>query len=185
MFAMKNFILIFIICNFFSLSFSFNGIIANAGCAEIDEDIPEEFKELLKKGKLTFEAPPMKLIDAHKDPLMKYDIAYVDEANGFEIRINIVPLDSNDAPEENLNILTRVKQGTYEAIDLKHMMFNADKAGFGEFVFNKKYDGYKKGGILFIHKKMHASVYVFYLGNDSAEFSRLIMDNLFIFKFKE
>lgn len=183
--AKKNFILIFIICCIICSAFAHKAAALNTGRAETVVDIPEGFKELLERGMLTFKAPVMKITDVKDDPLMKYDIAYLDEANGFEIRINIVPLDSGGSQKENLDILTLAKEGSYEAIDLKHLMFNAEKAGLGEFLFEKKYDGYKKGCILFIHKNKHASVYVFYLGNDSEKFSGMVMDNLFILKFNE
>lgn len=183
--AKKNIIPVFIICSIICFTFAFKVTALNSSRAETESDIPEGFKKLLERGKLTFKAPDMKITEVKEDPLMKYDIAYLDEANGFEIRINIVPLDSNDSYKDNLDILSLAKQGSYEAIDLKHLMFNADKAGLGEFLFEKNYDGYKKGCVLFIHKNKHASVYVFYLGNDSEKFSGMVMDNLFILKFNE
>jgi len=45
-------------------------------------------------------------------------------------------------------VRTKLRFETYDV--------NADKAGFGEFTFNKKYDGYIKGGICLFIKKMHA-----------------------------
>lgn len=182
---MKNIILVSVICCIISITLLHNVAALNIGRAETESDIPEGFKELLERGKLTFKEPVMKITEVKEDPLMKYDIAYLDEANGFEIRINIVPLDSGSSQKDNLDILSLAKEGSYEAIDLKHLMFNADKAGLGEFKFSKKYDGYKKGCILFIHKNKQASVYVFYLGNDSEKFSGMVMDNLFILKFNE
>ncbi|HEY3251718.1 MAG TPA: hypothetical protein VGK25_11420 [Ignavibacteria bacterium] len=149
------------------------------------DDIPEEFKSLLERGKLTFEPPKdMKLLDLKKDPLMNYDITYYDEKNIFEIRINVVPLDSKDTTE-NLGILNLSEEGSLDAIDLKAEKFNADKAGAGEFTFKEVYDNnYEKGGILFLYKNKCAAVYIFYLGKDSNDFGKMVGENIFLIKFK-
>jgi hypothetical protein len=151
------------------------------------DDIPKEFQKLLDKGKLTFQQPAgMKLTDVIKDSLMRYDIAYKDEKNNFEIRISIQPLGSKDKPKDNLDILSLAKEGSYQAIDLTPELFNSDKAGSAEFDFEKEYgQGYKFGSILFLIKEKCASVYIFYLGVDKNTFAQHVIDNLFLVKFKK
>ena len=151
------------------------------------DDIPKEFQELLDRGKLTFEPPSnMKLTKVTKDTLMRYDIAYKDSKNNFEIRINIMPLDSSDKVKENLDILSLAKQGSYEAVDARPELFNSDKAGVAEFEFNELYGkAYKYGSILFIHKEKCADVYIFYLGVEKKTFAQQVIDNLFIIKFEK
>ena len=151
------------------------------------DDIPEKFQKLLDRGKLTFEQPKgMKLTKVKSDSLMKYDIAYKDAENDFEIRINILPLDSSDKYKENLDILNSAKEGTYQAIDVRPELFNSGKAGAAEFEFDKKYgDGYKYGSVLFIYKEKCAVVYIFYLGAKKEILTPLVIDNFFLVKFKK
>ena len=169
--TLKKFILIFIL----------------AGVSVYSKDIPKEFQELLDRGKLTFTPPTdMKLTEIIKDSLMRYDIAYKDSKNNFEIRVNILPLDSADKYKENLDILSIAKEGSYKAIDMKPGLFNSDKAGTAEFEFDIVYgDSYKYGSVLFLYKDKCAVVYIFYLGADKNTFVQQVIDNIFIVKFNK
>lgn len=151
------------------------------------QDIPKDFQELLSSGKLTFNPPAgMELKTITSDSLMRYDISYIDSKNNFEIRINILPLDTSVKYRENLDILKISKEGSYKSIEIKPGLFNAEKAGTAEFEFENYYAGiYKYGSVLFLHKENNAIVYVFYLGPDKDTFARQVIDNLFIVKFKK
>jgi hypothetical protein len=152
------------------------------------DDIPKEFQKLLDRGKLTFEPPEnMELTKIKEDTLMWYNIAYKDSKVNYEIRISILPLDSGTKEDDNLNIISLAKDGTYKYIDVIPETFNADKSAVASFDFAEDYgSGYKHCGILLIFKKKCAVVNIFFLSAEqNSATSKIFIDNYQLIKFKK
>lgn len=139
--------------------------------AVISRDLPEEFEDLLKKGKLEFNEPAdISLVLSISDNLMNDDIRYYSSENGIEMRIDIILIDSAQR-YENPNVFMMAKDGTYEDMKLITKPFNSDMAAIAEFDLQSGYfdNKYKHCGILWLHKNETAGVYICLLGDDKTK----------------
>lgn len=154
------------------------------GQAIAQENLPAEFKKLLKNGKLIFSLPEkFKLKTNCADSLVFSDICFKHTSHDIEIRIDIELSDSTD---KNQPILRFYKKGSYESLELDPKNFNATKAGSASFKIDNEFDiGFKQCWQIWLYKEKTSSVNIFILFGEKNLTEKDILKYIQIMKFNE
>ena len=146
-------------------------------------DIPPDFKELLKNGKLKLSLPDdFEVKKDCNDTLTLGDVCFKHSSGKIEIRIDI---ELSDTSKKKYPVLGFYKGGSYDALELDPKKFNADKSAAASFKISESYNtGFKQCWQIWLYKKNTAKVNVFILYGDQVLTEDEIMEYIEVMKFK-
>lgn len=146
-------------------------------------DLPSEFKEILKTGKLKLSLPDgFEVKKDCKDTLTLSDVCFKNSSGKIEIRIDI---EFSDTTDKEYPLYRCYEEGTYDALALDPKKFNAERSGAASFKIAEKYNtGFKKCWQIWLYKKKAANVNIFILYGDKVLTEDEILEYIEILKFK-
>jgi hypothetical protein len=146
-------------------------------------DLPSDFRELLKSGKLSLSLPDgFKVKKDCADTLTLGDVCFKHSSGKIEIRIDI---ELSDTSRKKYPVLSCYEEGSYDALALDPEKFNATKSAAASFKIAESYDtGFKKCWQIWLNKKKTANVNVFILYGEQVLTEDEIMEYIEIMKFK-
>lgn len=147
------------------------------------KDLPSEFKDLLKSGKLKLSLPDgFEIKKNSKDTLTLSDVCFRNSSGKIEIRIDI---EFSDTTDKEYPLYRCYEEGSYDALTLDPKKFKSERSGAAAFKIAEKYNtGFKQCWQIWLYKKKTANVNVFILYGDQVLTEDEILEYIEIMKFK-